>query len=114
LPLPQAVSAAPRRPPHVRPHGGRPGVPSAADTAAAHGRGGRKPGRGGRGDADRAGRPVLRAVDGTGAPTGGDPGGGVPGAAPNDAGPREEPRMTGLRFLTAGESHGPELVIVVE
>src|SRR5206468_3438648 len=89
----------------------RPRLPAPADRAARRGRGGRMPdGRGDR-DADRTGRSVLRDLDGHPRTGGRDARRRVPGAG------RARRRRRGplmLRFLTAGESHGPELLVVVE
>src|SRR5207244_7632018 len=74
--------------------------------ARARGHGGMSGRRGDR-DAGRTGRRVVRIVDRhTRAHR--------PDARRGRRGPRWSGRLTMLRFLTAGESHGPELLVIVE
>src|SRR5262249_14437549 len=91
--------------------GGRPRLLAATDAAPrAGGRRGMRD-RGGNRDADRTGSAVVRAVDREGRPDRGNAQRRVPRAGgTHGAGGR----TLMLRFLTAGESHGPELVVIVE
>src|SRR5712692_1993861 len=115
------MPAARRRRPSPGPHRVRPGVPASPHAAPPAGR------RCGllhnprSRDARRAGHSVLRAVDRRAGADRGDALGCLrgPGRTAERRDERRGPpgRTRGavmLRFLTAGESHGPELVVVVE